>query len=98
MDISLTMTVKSIEEELNGLEELPPPTNIKSPFGEYVSEIKLEGNVLKYQRTYEITSVLVPVERIGELKKFFTEINADERASVVLKQVSSSEAAQESHP
>jgi len=25
VDISLTMTVKSIEEELNGLEELPPP-------------------------------------------------------------------------
>jgi hypothetical protein len=25
VDISLTMTVKSIEEELNGMDELPPP-------------------------------------------------------------------------
>ncbi len=69
------------------VDELPPAVDIKSPFGEYVTKIEADGNVLKYQRQYQINSVLVPVERVDELKKFFSQIQADERASVVLKQV-----------
>lgn len=68
------------------VEELPPPVEIKSPFGEYRSKVDVAGNVLHYRRNFEIRSVLVPTSRVDELKAFFRQIDADERASAVLKQ------------
>ncbi len=69
------------------VEELPDPVNLQSPFGEYHSQVKMEGNVLKYQRNFSIKTTEVPLDRVSELKKFFRDIDADERSTVILKQV-----------
>lgn len=45
----------------------------------------LQGNVLKYSRTYEVKDVHVPTEKLEDLKKFYRQVAADERASAVLK-------------
>ena len=45
----------------------------------------MEGDVLKYRRTYTIKDVLVPIERLGELKDFFRQVADDERQSAVLQ-------------
>jgi hypothetical protein len=69
------------------VDELPAPVDIKSPFGEYTSKIEFQQNVLKYQRTLQISSVEIPADRVDELKKFFSEIDTDQRSSAVLKEV-----------
>jgi hypothetical protein len=45
----------------------------------------VNGNVLRYKRTYEVTDILVPTEHAEELRDFFHQIAADEKASAVLK-------------
>jgi hypothetical protein len=45
----------------------------------------LKGNQLHYTRTYEVKELLVPVERSGELKRFYRIIASDERNTAVLK-------------
>ncbi len=69
------------------VDELPAPLDIKSPFGQYTTKIGFQDNVLKYQRTLQISNVAVPPDRVNDLKKFFSEIDADERSSAVLKEV-----------
>lgn len=69
------------------VDELPPPAQAESSFGEYRSKILVEGNVLHYTRTYQIKGVWIPTERLDELKKFFRQVAADERSNVVLKRV-----------
>jgi hypothetical protein len=41
--------------------------------------------VLHYKRTYEITDVIVPTQKLDEVKDFFRHIAADERSSAILK-------------
>lgn len=67
------------------VDELPSPVHVTSSFGEYRSKVEIEGNVLRYTRTYQINDVLVPLEHMDELKKFYRQIAADERANAVLK-------------
>ncbi len=67
------------------VDELPPAVEIDSPLGAYRSQVDVEGNVLRYRRSYEIRDVLVGSERLDELKKFFREVAADERNVAVLK-------------
>jgi hypothetical protein len=67
------------------IDELPDPAKASFSFGEYNSKLESAGNVLKYSREYKITSSSVPPERIGDLKKFFHEINMDEKNMAVLK-------------
>jgi hypothetical protein len=45
----------------------------------------VSGNVLHYKRTYEITDVIVPTQKLDEVKDFFRQIAADERSSAILK-------------
>ncbi len=67
------------------VDELPPAVEIDSPLGAYRSQVEVEGNVLRYRRSYEIRDVLVGRERLDELKKFFRRVAADERNVAVLK-------------
>lgn len=67
------------------VDELPPPVQLKYPFAEYNSTIEAAGNAVRYKRVFQVKQVWVPVEQAGELTRFFREIAADERASVVLK-------------
>jgi len=67
------------------VEELPEPVNIQSPFADYHSQVQVAGNVLKYQRNFTVKAVEVPLDRVAELKKFYRDVEADERSTVILK-------------
>ncbi|MGE5321946.1 MAG: DUF3857 domain-containing transglutaminase family protein [Actinomycetota bacterium] len=69
------------------VDELPEPTKADFAFGDYKSKIEDSGGTLKYSREYEIKATSIPPGRIGELKTFFHQINADERNMAVLKKV-----------
>jgi len=67
------------------VDELPKPVKAECPYGSYKSEVEVSGNVLHYKRTYEITDVIVPTQKLDEVKDFFRQIAADEHSSAILK-------------
>lgn len=67
------------------LEEMPEAVEYEYPFATYKSEIRVAQHVLHYSRSYELKDVLVPVERMDDLKKFFREIFDDEHAYTIMK-------------
>ena len=67
------------------VDELPDPAKASFGFGEYSSKIEDSGKVLKYSREYKIKATSIPAETIGDLNKFFHQINQDERNMAVLK-------------
>ena len=67
------------------VDELPPPVELDQGFAKYQSRVEVQGNVLRYTRNYQIRDVVIPVERLAELKEFFRKVAADERNSAVLK-------------
>ncbi len=67
------------------IDELPEAAKASFAFGEYNSKIENAGTQLKYSREYKINAVRVPAEKIGDLGKFFHQINQDERNMAVLK-------------
>jgi len=66
-------------------EELPTPADAAFDFGEYHSRAVIEGKLLRYTRNYSIKKLVVPAERIGDVRKFFAVVAADQRAYAVLK-------------
>jgi len=66
------------------LDELPPPVDVDYGFAAYRSKFEVQGNVLRYHREYTVKEVKVPTARLADLKKFYRQISADERASAVL--------------
>lgn len=69
------------------LDELPPPVELDYGFAAYRSKVEVEGNVLRYHREYTVKEVKVPTARLADLKKFYRQIAADERASAILTRV-----------
>lgn len=67
------------------VDETPTPMEAHNDYLRYSSDFKVEGSVLHYQRQYEIDKVMVPVDHIPEVQRFYRAVAADERASVVLK-------------
>ena len=67
------------------VDELPDPAKASYGFGEYTSKTEAAGNVLKYTREYKISTTQVPLDRIDQLKKLFSEIVSDEKNMAVLK-------------
>jgi hypothetical protein len=67
------------------VDELPPPLNADYPFASYTSKVESDGKVLHYTRMYQVKSVVVPTERLADLKKFYEEVAKDENNSAVLK-------------
>jgi len=67
------------------VDELPEPVKVECAYGSYKSEIKVAGNTLHYQRSYEIKDVIVPTEKLDEVRNFFKQIAADERSVAVLR-------------
>jgi hypothetical protein len=71
------------------VDELPPPADVKFDFARYHSDIKADGNVLKYVRQYQINDVLVDKDHFDQLKQFYRTIATDENGSAVLKRIAS---------
>jgi hypothetical protein len=67
------------------VDELPPPAELKNDALRYESQTSFEGQVLKYKRTYKVADTQFALEKIPELKKFYSGVMADERSSAVLK-------------
>ncbi len=67
------------------VDELPEPAKATFSFGEYTSKTENSGTLLKYSREFKIKGTLVPQEQIADLKKFFSQINLDEKNMAILK-------------
>ena len=69
------------------VDDLPPPVDVDYGFASYHSKTEAAGNVLKYERTFEIKELSVPLDKMDDLKKFYRIIASDERNTAVLKPV-----------
>ena len=69
------------------VDDLPPPADADYSFASYHSKTELQGNVLRYTRTYEIKELSVPTSKLNDLKALYRIIATDERNTAVLKPV-----------
>jgi hypothetical protein len=67
------------------VDDLPPPVNADYSFASYHSKTEVNGNTLKYTRTFEVKELSVPLSKVEDLKKFYRIIAGDERSTAVLK-------------
>jgi hypothetical protein len=70
------------------VDDLAPPINADYSFASYHSKTEVNGNTLKYTRTFEVKELSVPVSKAKELKRLYRIIAGDERNTAVLKPVS----------
>jgi hypothetical protein len=66
---------------------LPKPVQVDCPYATYSSETKVADGVLHYKRTFEVKDVLVPTEKLPEIRKFLQQVAADQRSAAVLRRV-----------
>jgi hypothetical protein len=69
------------------VDDLPPPVDADYGFANYHSKTEVNGNTLKYTRTFEVKELSVPLGKVEELKKLYRIIAGDERNTAVLKPV-----------
>jgi len=67
------------------VDDLPPPVNADYSFASYHSKTEVNGNTLKYTRTFEVKELSVPLSKVEDLKKLYRLIAGDERNTAVLK-------------
>jgi hypothetical protein len=70
------------------VDDLPPAVDADFSFASYHSKTSLEGNLIRYTRTFEIKELSVPVAQAPELKKLYRIIAGDERNTAVLRATS----------
>jgi len=69
------------------VDDLPPAVNADYSFASYHSKTEVNGNTLKYTRTFEVKELSVPLGKVEDLKKLYRIIAGDERNTAVLKPV-----------
>jgi hypothetical protein len=67
------------------IEQLPDPVHLDLPFARYRSSVTQEGNILKYDRSLEITRMSVPKEEVVALRDFYRSVDRGERDVVILR-------------
>lgn len=67
------------------VDELPAPAEVDVGFARYSSRVEVEGNLLRYRRTYQFNDVRVLPEQLADLKRFYRTVAHDERANAVLR-------------
>jgi Domain of Unknown Function with PDB structure (DUF3857)/Transglutaminase-like superfamily len=67
------------------VDDLPPPVNADYSFASYHSKTEVNGNTLKYTRTFEVKELSVPLSKVEDLKKLYRIIASDEWNTAVLK-------------
>jgi hypothetical protein len=80
-----TETIEIAMPEGYTVDELPPPVQADMRTLSYSSKTEVDGKVLRYNRRLEIKDVLVSTEQLADLKKFYRQVAADEKARAVLK-------------
>jgi hypothetical protein len=67
------------------VDELPLAVDAHCEFASYKSNVEVKDNVMHYKRTYEITGVIVPTDKLPEVRDFFHQVAAAEKSSAVLR-------------
>jgi len=67
------------------IDEMPEPVKLDMGFASYESSSQLDGNVLRYTRTYTVRQVSLPADRYSDVQKLAEVIGADEQNNAVLK-------------
>jgi transglutaminase-like putative cysteine protease len=67
------------------VDELPQGVEAKCDYASYKSDVEVKDNVLHYKRVYEIKGVVVPTEKLPEVRDFFHQVAAAEKSSAVLR-------------
>jgi hypothetical protein len=67
------------------VDDLPPAVDVDYGFASYHSKTEVSGNTLRYARAFEIKELIVPMDKMDDLKKFYRIIASDERNTAVLK-------------
>jgi hypothetical protein len=67
------------------VDELPLPVDADFGFAAYHSSSSVHGDVLRYQRTFDLKQLSVPLDQVEELKKLERIVADDERNVAVLK-------------
>ena len=67
------------------IDEIPDPVKLDLGFASYESSSKVDGNKLRYTRTYTVRQVSLPAARYADVQKLAAAIDADEQSNVVLK-------------
>jgi Domain of Unknown Function with PDB structure (DUF3857)/Transglutaminase-like superfamily len=67
------------------VDELPPLVQADIGIASYTSRTESDGGVLRYTRRLVINDVLANTDRLAEMKKFYRQVNAGERTTIVLK-------------
>jgi Domain of Unknown Function with PDB structure (DUF3857)/Transglutaminase-like superfamily len=67
------------------VDDLPPAADVEYSFASYHSKTEASGGVLKYTRTFEVKELIVSMDKMDDLKKFYRIIASDERNTAVLK-------------
>jgi Transglutaminase-like superfamily len=67
------------------IEEVPNSVSYNYPFADYKTETKVVGHELHYSRTYERRDVRIPLEKLEDLKKLYSDIADDERGYAILR-------------
>ncbi len=68
-----------------GLDGLPQPVEASCDYATYRSEIKVADGVLHYKRSFEVKDVIVPVDKLPEIRDFLQQVAADQQSAAVLK-------------
>ncbi len=67
---------------------IPQPVQVDCDYATYHSEINISDGVLHYKRTFEIKDVMVPTEKLPEIRNFLQQVAADQGSSAVFRRVS----------
>lgn len=67
------------------VDELPDPVEAHCDYATYKSDVKVKDNVLHYNRTYEVKGVVVPTDKLPEVRDFFHQVAVAEKSSAVLR-------------
>jgi hypothetical protein len=66
---------------------LPQPVQAQCEYATYKSETKFSDGVLHYKRTFEIKDVMVPKDKLSEVRDFLQQVAADQQSAAVLRKV-----------
>ncbi len=64
---------------------LPKPVQVDCDYASYRTEVKAADGALHYHETLEIKDVMVPTEKLPELRAFLQQVAADQESSAVLR-------------
>ncbi|HTZ74518.1 MAG TPA: DUF3857 and transglutaminase domain-containing protein, partial [Candidatus Aquilonibacter sp.] len=67
------------------VDDLPKPVQADCPYASYKSETTFAGGALHYKRSFEVKDVMVPVEKLPEIRAFLQQVAADQQSAAVLK-------------